>query len=126
MSTSGDDDQTAGGPRLQDPFLQADPWAQGAAAARDPPPEIGEEIPAGYAPPQRVSANMAVTLPSTHEPPAQRIIHDVPPAWDGKDPDNLLEPYLKSLDGWLATTRTLPTQRGLTMLHYAVGDLKFS
>ena len=44
--------------------------------------------------------------------------------WDGKDPDNAVEPYLKSLKGWLNTTRTLKTQRGMTILHYAVGDLK--
>ena len=61
---------------------------------------------------------------SSQEPPAQRIIHDVPPVWDGKDPDNEAEPFLKLLDGWLATTRTLKTQRGMTILHYSSGDLK--
>jgi len=58
------------------------------------------------------------------EPPAQRIIHDVPPIWDGKDPDSQAEPYLKLLQGWLSTTRTLKTQRGMTILHYSQGDLK--
>ena len=58
------------------------------------------------------------------EQPTQRIIHDVPPVWDGKDPDSQAEPYLKLLDGWLATTRTLNTQQGMTILHYAAGDLK--
>ena len=61
---------------------------------------------------------------ASDEPPAQRIIHDVPPVWDGKDPDNQAEPYLKLLAGWLATTRTMRTQRGMTILHYASGDLK--
>ena len=57
-------------------------------------------------------------------PPPQRIIHDIPPVWDGKDPGNQTEPYLKLLAGWLATTRTLKTQQGMTILHYASGDLK--
>ena len=56
--------------------------------------------------------------------PSGRIIHDVPPTWDGKDPDHQAEPYLKTLAGWLITTRTLKTQQGLTILHYSQGDLK--
>ena len=54
----------------------------------------------------------------------QRIIHDVPPVWDGKDPDNQAEAYLKSLAGWLATTRSMKQQQGMTIMHYAAGDLK--
>ena len=61
---------------------------------------------------------------SSVEPPPQRIIHDIPPVWDGKDPENQTEPYLKLLAGWLATTRTQKTQQGMTILHYASGDLK--
>ena len=64
-----------------------------------------------------------VTLTGT-EPPPMRIIHDVPPAWNGNDPEKELEPYLKLLTGWLATTRTLKTQQGMTILHYSDGDLK--
>ena len=44
------------------------------------------------------SRTFAVTQPQI-EPLAQRIIHDVPPVWDGKDPDNQAEPYLKLLAG---------------------------
>ena len=65
-----------------------------------------------------------VSLPVQDGGTSQRIIHDVPPVWDGKDPDNMAEPYLKLLRGWLSTTRTLTTQRGMTILHYATGDLK--
>jgi len=46
------------------------------------------------------------------------------PFWDGKDPDNQADPYLKLLRGWLQTTRTQKTQAGMTILHYAYGDLK--
>ena len=35
-----------------------------------------------------------------------------------------MEPYLKLLAGWLATTRTMKTQRGMTILHHSNGDLK--
>ena len=48
----------------------------------------------------------------------------MPPVWDGKDPDNQAEPYLKLLSGWLNTTRTMKTQRGMTILHHSHGDLK--
>ena len=57
--------------------------------------------------------------------PGQRTIHDNPPTWDGKDPDRQLEPYLKLLEGWMATTRTLRKQRGMVILNYATGDLRF-
>ena len=125
MSASGD--TNAGeGPAVPDPFQQrdGDPWAQGVQPReRDAPPAIGVDRPSGFGVQPGVSANMAVTLPQT-EAPAQRFVHDVPPAWDGKDPENMVERYLKSLDGWLSTTRTLREQGGLVMLHYAIGDLK--
>ena len=35
-----------------------------------------------------------------------------------------MEPYIKLLGGWLATTRILKTQRGMTILHYSSGDLR--
>ena len=53
-----------------------------------------------------------------------RFIHDVPPPWDGQQPEAQLEPYVKLLEGWLATTRSQKSQRGMTILHYAGGDLK--
>ena len=43
---------------------------------------------------------------------------------DGRDPDNQAEPYLKLLAGWFATTRTLTTQCGMTILHNATRDRK--
>ena len=54
----------------------------------------------------------------------QRVIHDVPPVWNGKDPDTQVEPYLKTLKGWLATTRTIKNQQGLIIMQFAEGDLK--
>mgnify|MGYP003323956860 CR=1 FL=1 len=59
-----------------------------------------------------------------HEAPPQRIIHDIPPAWSGENPAKQFEPYLKILQGWLSTTRTLKTQHGLVILQSATGDLK--
>ena len=56
------------------------------------------------------------------QPP--KFIHDNPPTWDGRDPDKQLEPYLKLLEGWIATTRTLKKQRGMVILNYAQGDLR--
>ena len=53
-----------------------------------------------------------------------RAIHDNPPVWDGRDPDKQLEAYLKLLEGWIATTRTLKRQRGMVILNYAQGDLR--
>ena len=74
--------------------------------------------------PQHTPAFAQVSLPVQDGGTAQRIIHDMPPVWDGKDPYNQAEPYLKLLSGWLNTTRTLKTQRGMTILHYSHGDLK--
>ena len=123
MAASGEE-VDVDGPTVQDPFQQRDPRAQGAQAAiRDPPPSIGAGVPSSFGVQPGISSNMAVTFPQT-EMPAQRFVHDVPPSWGGKDPDNMLEPYLKSLDGWLSTTRTIKEQRGLVILHYALGDLK--
>ena len=56
--------------------------------------------------------------------PPSRIVHDVPPVWDGKDPVKMLEPYVKVLKGWLATTRTLKSQQGMVIMQYATGDLR--
>ena len=36
-------------------------------------------------------------------------MHDVPPEWDGLDPQKNLEPYLKLLQGWLAHNGHHPT-----------------
>ena len=71
-----------------------DPWnaANAAAAAA-----AGAEEPQTTYAPQGAGIFSTGVSPGPIEPPAQRIIHDVPPVWDGKDPDNLLEPYLKLL-----------------------------
>ena len=72
---------------------------------------------------QREQTLTGDTLP-TQEAPPMRIIHDIPPAWGGTDPERELEAYLKQLTGWLTTTRTLKTQQGMTILNSAHGDLK--
>ena len=68
----------------------------------------------------------AVTHPGRGEQDAnpRRAIHDMPPEWDGMEPQKNLEPYLKLLQGWLYTTGTLPAQRGLIIMHHAKGDLR--
>ncbi len=103
---------------------QADPWHEGMdplAHMATSPDAPGPGASSSAA--QEVAPTYTMATP-TVEPPAQRIIHDVPPVWDGADPDGQAEPYLKLLAGWLATTRTLKTQRGMTILHYSHGDLK--
>ena len=53
-----------------------------------------------------------------------QVIHDNPPTWNGDHPEKELEPYLKLLEGWLMTTRTLKTQQGMTIFNHATGDLR--
>ena len=47
--------------------------------------------------PQYTLAFAQVSLPVQDGGTVQCIIHDVPPVWDGKDPNNQAEPYLKLL-----------------------------
>ena len=54
----------------------------------------------------------------------RKAIHDDPPAWGGSDPDRRLEPYLKLLEGWMSTTRTLTRQRGTVIMQHATGYLR--
>ena len=49
---------------------------------------------------------------------------DLPPTWDGKDPQTRLEPYLKELKMWLATTKSQKGQKGYAIFKYATSDLK--
>ena len=121
----------------EDPFQTTDPWARGDWQRMDQPTgrprgsarDGGSEFSPGpngasrFRQRSNVYSTQSTSQPSV-EPPPQRIIHDVPPPWDGTDPDNQLEPYLKLLQGWLNTTRTLGTQHGMTIMHYAGGDLK--
>eukprot|EP00971_Amphidinium_carterae_P098314 1944818-Amphidinium_carterae.1 len=46
------------------------------------------------------------------------------PSWDGSQPETNIEPYLKSLRGWLVTTKVPSQQQGLILLSVAKGDLK--
>ena len=48
---------------------------------------------------------------------AQRIIHDVVPAWDEKDPSNQAKLFLKLLSRWLSMTLTRTSQRRMAILH---------
>ena len=90
----GDDDD--------DPLQQRDPWSQAGSSgnsagnANDTMPQV---IPGfGRRRGQGEAHNFAqVNLPSQDQGTSSRVIHDVPPAWDGKDPDNQAEPYLKLL-----------------------------
>ena len=129
----GDEDE------VSDPLQEWDPWGGGGGGggtARTTSGASDSELPQGIptfgrrrGQGQQASQASAptyaqITLPVQDQGVSQRIIHDVPPVWDGKDPDNQAEPYLKLLRGWLSTTRTLKTQAGMTILHYACGDLK--
>ena len=67
---------------------------------------------------------MAGVTMAREEHPPMRIVHDIPPSWNGNDPERELEGYLKLLTGSLSTTRTLKAQQGMTILHYSTGDLK--
>ena len=95
-----------------DPFEASDPWTNYGGT--------------GTLPPRQGQFTGAVTHPGpgTNEGNPRKMMHDVPPEWDGMDPQKNLEPYLKLLQGWLATTATIPHQRGLIIMNYAKGDLK--
>ena len=115
----------------RDPVYETDAWAQGrnvplrpTAQPYYPQPQYATTQGYDYPQyPQRMSTIGAVTASVPEHPPA-RIVHDVPPTWDGSNPEKELEPYLKLLSGWLQTTRTLKTQRGMIILNFATGDLK--
>eukprot|EP00971_Amphidinium_carterae_P138334 2741143-Amphidinium_carterae.1 len=49
---------------------------------------------------------------------------DVPPAWDGLSPETQLPAYLKALEAWEMTTRTIARQRGVAVLSQSSGDLR--
>ena len=84
----------------EDPFQTVDPWKQ-----------------YGGTTPPRGQFTGAVTHPGpgAYEGNLRKMMHDVPPEWDGMDPQKNLEPYLKLLQGWLVTTATIPQQRGLIL-----------
>eukprot|EP00971_Amphidinium_carterae_P351671 6492222-Amphidinium_carterae.1 len=49
---------------------------------------------------------------------------DVPPAWDGLAPETQLPAYLKALEAWEMTTRTIARQRGVAVMSQSSGDLR--
>eukprot|EP00971_Amphidinium_carterae_P190729 3784927-Amphidinium_carterae.1 len=60
---------------------------------------------------------------STRNEESSRYSLDAP-SWDGRSPEVSIEPYLKSLRGWLVTTKTPKQQQGLILLNAAKDDLK--
>ena len=104
----------------RDPFEDFDPWDTTFGGARGnplpSPPENRE--------PQRNASSAFAVGTAIHEAPAQRIIHDIPPTWGGENPADQLEPYVKLMNMWLATSRTLKNQQGMIILQHAQGDLR--
>ncbi len=92
----------------QDPRTYEDPWQRGDE------PEVHAEQAYESHYPQRSSSRTYAQHDGDHH--GRRIIHDSPPSWEGKHPEKQAEPYLKLLAGWLATTKTARTQRGLVLL----------
>ena len=92
---------------LQQP--DRDPWGQQAHPAGSPEGsgaassqgKGGGELRGGMSgrSPQYQHSFAQVSLPIQDGGTSQRIIHDVPPVWDRKDPENQAEPYLKLLQG---------------------------
>ena len=108
-----------------DPLYEGDdPWSSGPSQAPRPNNQSQGSSPATSQRPAGGRIGTYAVGLSQQEPPPQRIIHDIPPTWDGTKPETDLEPFLKLLRGWLTTTRTQKTQAGMTILHYAHGDLK--
>ena len=99
-----------------DPFQDHDPWRD---AADNPIPKPREDRE-----PQRNASSAFAVGTAIHEAPAQRIIHDIPPVWNGDNPAEQLEPYVKLMKMWLTTSRTLKAQQGMIILQHATGDLR--
>ena len=102
---------------------QADPWSQYPETGPPQTPDQSASA-ADVGQPGASAGTYTQMAPQTDAQQPYKVINDVPPSWDGKDPDNQIEPYLKMLHMWLNTTRTLKTQRGMTLLTYSQGDLK--
>ena len=101
----------------EDPWIHAgDPWSQFELPQDQSASASGA---ASTARPGGGGSYAQIDSQSEQQQP-YKVINDVPPGWDGKDLDNNIEPYLKLLHGWLSTTRTLKTQRGMTLLTYAM------
>ncbi len=107
-----------------DPWSEEDPWqryetGQASRTWTGPtqPNRRGGRPSRSY-----MTGDGTATEEAVHPPP--RILNDVPPQWDGSDPENQLDPYVKLLKGWLATTRTATKQQGLTIMSYSTKDLR--
>ena len=116
----------------------ADPWSNYDPRFMDvPQPNFGEQ---DYGSPYSAPYSQAATSsrlnpnarpfsgPVTHggtgDYQGRGKPHDVPPVWDGRDPDRQLEPYLKLLKAWLITTQVQKEQRGIVIMHYSQGSLR--
>eukprot|EP00971_Amphidinium_carterae_P241089 4786450-Amphidinium_carterae.1 len=55
---------------------------------------------------------------------SNRSYMDIPPSWDGRDPEKNLEGFLKSCAAWLRTTRVPEQQRGVQLMAQAQGELR--
>ena len=102
---------------LTDPFDRVDPWNDyNDGTGLDMEPEQANII-APAADRRQFAGAVTHPGPGTYEGNPRKMMHDVPPEWDGMDPQKNLEPYLKLLQGWLATTATIPHQRGLISMN---------
>ena len=120
----GDDPWQTGG---RDPWAgQRLPHQQAEEEEQQTSQPSGSAMPSTFVPGLRTRQSIigVGVTPGSMDPPPQRVLHDVPPNWDGSKPDKELEPYVKLMKCWLATTRTLKTQQGLIMLQNSSGDLK--
>ena len=104
-----------------DPMWQADPWAgavmrgqagpapgRSGSAAADRTPLRPQSPP--YAPIFTTIGDPSRGPGPSRGSEPQKVVNDIPPTWNGTDPERRLEPYLKELEGWLCTTRTLSKQ----------------
>ena len=115
-ATAGPSEPPPPAPVPVDPVFAGDPWGANTGAGgapttdRDPRPTE--------------TATIGSVTTASQEPPPMRIIHDIPPCWNGNNPEKELEPYLKLLKAWLITTKTLKSQRAVVIMHHATGDLR--
>ena len=129
--TTGDyPTENAQAERETDPWHEEDgedPWTTSSASSQQP---RGRDLDRRS---ERRDRRFVGAVSHDHDPRAsgsghfggsKRIIHDIPPTWDGKDPKTQLEPYLKLLKGWLATTQTIKSQRGYLIMQYSTGTLR--
>ena len=118
-------DPRTGEHAIDDPLQQADPWSgdMGEFAASGQPFDSPSRRPPNYRP--SFIGTGARSSPGVSESqPRRSAYHDLPPDWDGLEPQKFLEPYFKLLQGWLLTTTTSPKQQGLLIMQYATGELR--